>query len=166
MSQVVVTQAIITIPCRTDIVFATATDATRFAQFFKGFGPIPGITSVKWLTHPPGAGGKREVLTADGHAIEEQVVALDKPHTHRYRIPGGFAAPFSWLVRSAEARWSFASHGPATIVTWDYTFELTHPLSALITVPLIKLFFRAAMQRCLKEIANAIHLQGELERLV
>ena len=166
MSVSVSTQAFITIPCKPEAAFDTATDAARFAQFFKGYGPIPGIVSVKWLTSPAAAGGKRRVDTADGVSIEEQVLALDKPHTHRYRIAGGFAVPFCWLVRSAEAKWSFASHGQDTIVTWDYSFELTHPLSALITLPLVKLFFRGAMQRCLSEIAEAIRLQGELERLV
>ena len=155
MSLRVSTRASATTESNPEHVFDIATNSDRFPEFFRGFGPIPAVTRVTWLTQPPATGGRRAVETADGETIEEDVVALERPHTHRYRIPGGFPAPFSWLVRSAEGHWSFLAHGQTTTLHWDYSFELTHPLSWLITAPLVKICFRLAMQRCLNAMVKA-----------
>ena len=156
MSSVVHTHAQVVTDASVEAVFDSATDSARFQQFFTGFGPIPGVVAVTWLTSPPAAGGRRSVKTVDGATIEETVIELARPHSHHYEIPGGFPAPFSWLVRSARAEWSFTTTPQGTSLRWDYSFKLTHPLALLVAAPLIKLFFKAAMQRCLNNISKSL----------
>ena len=45
-----------------------------------------------------------------------------------YEIVSGLRAPFSWLVRGAGGRWTFADRGDSTDVVWRFRFDLTTPL--------------------------------------
>jgi hypothetical protein len=135
-------------------VFRYATTPQAAAEFFVGFGPIRAIRRVRYQ---PGselrAGGRRIVEFVDASTLEEEVVELDPPRRHRYRV-GGFTPPVAWLIREAEACWDFISGPRRTDIRWKYNFTLASPIAWPLAAVLVKLFMRVAMLRALRRIAR------------
>ncbi len=140
-------------------VFQYCTSPEGAVEFFRGYGPIPAIKSLSYRPgHSLEVGALREVRLADGSVLEEQVLELQPPARHAYRV-SGFAPPLSWLSRQALGGWTFAevpagADRPAGVqVTWDYAYQLTGlwawPAAALI----VKVLMRGAMRRALAAIA-------------
>lgn len=135
------------------VAFALSIDPQRFPSLFPGYGPIPAIRRVE--RHGAAAAGtKRQIHNSDGSVLDEEILELDAPHRHRYRL-SGFRAPFAWLVREGEADWQFRDDGAGSTVEWHYRFEpasvLTRPFAAL----LLHGFMQRAMQRCLERLDQA-----------
>lgn len=139
-------------------VFAAATDVANLPRTFVGAGPIPAVREAELITPGPlRSGSVRRIKNSDGSVIDEQVLALEAPSRHDYRLPGGFSFPFSLLVREAESRWRFSeAEGGGTTVDWTYRFTLTTPLVAPLVLPLIKVFFARAMRNCLTRLAAVL----------
>jgi hypothetical protein len=129
-------------------------DAQRFASFFSGFGPIPGLRRVT-LQGPLAVGSAREVEDNAGLVMHERVDALDPPRRHAYTL-SGLHPPLSWLALAGHANWTFEPLAQGTRVVWTYDFELTSPLAWPIAAPLLHGFMRAAMRRCLDAMARAL----------
>lgn len=139
-------------------VFDKAVDVAMLPRTFVGAGPIPSIREAALLTPGPlRAGSVRRIKNSDGSVIDEQILAVESPSRHDYRLPGGFAFPFNLLVKEATSRWSFhdAADGGTTIA-WTYHFTLTSPLAAPVVLPLIKLFFARAMKNCLQRLSEEL----------
>jgi uncharacterized protein YndB with AHSA1/START domain len=142
-------QAVVVVPRPPAAVFRFCVDPTTMAQVFKGAGPIPAITQV---TGPaPAVGVIRKIHQADGSVLEEEVLELDPPRRHAYRIVRGIKAPFSLLVRWGDGAWTFTPESEGTRIQWDYGFRLTSPLVWPVARPLM-IFMRRAMQGCLDQI--------------
>ena len=137
----------------TEAVFALAVDAERFPSLFRGFGPIPALRRIS-LHGPLAVGVRRDVEGEDGVVMLETVTALEPGRRHGYTL-SRLRPPLSWLVRVGHADWTFAPRDGGTEVTWRYRFELTSPLVWPIAAPLLHVFMRGAMQRCLQAMAPA-----------
>ena len=135
-------------------VWDLVTDMERFPSFFGGFGPIPAVTQVEVLYDTPKKGEKRKVHSADGGIITEEIVDFSPPKEHRYRLIGGFAPPFSWMVFDAEGVWRLSEGDDGTWVVWDYSFGIRSWLLIWLTAPLVWIFFRGAMKKCLDKMAH------------
>lgn len=136
-----------------DAVFALAVDAERFPSLFRGFGPIPALRRIT-LHGPLAVGTTRDVEGADGAVMLETVTAFDPGRRHAYTL-GRLRPPLSWLVRVGLADWTFAPRDGGTAVVWRYRFELASPLAWPIAAPLLHVFMRGAMRRCLHAMAPA-----------
>ncbi|MGH8455099.1 MAG: SRPBCC family protein [Nevskiales bacterium] len=148
------TQASVTVRATAERAFALATDLANFHRYFKGSGPIPAVQKVVW--HPgaqPLPGGRRDVHNSDGSVLIEELLELTPPERHRYRLVSGFKPPFSWMVEYAEGDWRFTPDGADTRIDWHYAFQLRSPLALPVLLPIIKIFFRRAMQDCLEAMA-------------
>jgi hypothetical protein len=128
------------------------------ALVLKKFGPIPGITSAEFTAGGSlAAGAQRHVHMSDGAVIEEEVLEADRPRVHRYRWLRGLRPPFSLMVRSGEACWTFSdADGGGTDVEWVYLFALRSPLVYPLAAPILFLLFRRWMQRGLDRIRTEL----------
>jgi uncharacterized protein YndB with AHSA1/START domain len=120
-------------------------------------GPIPGVTGAEFIAGGSlAAGAQRRVSMSDGSVIEEEVLEVERPRVHRYRWLRGLRPPFSLLVRSGEACWTFSdASGGGTRVEWVYTFELRSPLAYPVAAPVV-LLFRRWMQRGLDRLRSEL----------
>jgi Polyketide cyclase / dehydrase and lipid transport len=142
----------------TEKVFDFAVASESLPCILKGFGPIPGITSIEMLDGAALAtGAKRRVRMSDGSDIFEEVTALDRPRRHSYRWLNAPAPPFSLLVRGAEADWIFTASAQGTRIEWTYRFELTSPLAAPLAA-VVMMPFKRWMRRGLERIEP--HVSG------
>ena len=134
--------------------FALAISNDVLVKTFVGAGPIPAIRKAELLTPGPLAtGSRRRVSNSDGSVIDEEITALETPSRHIYRLPGGFAFPFNLMVREAEGDWKFSDAAGGTEIVWNYRFSLTTPLFFPVVAPIVRIFFKKAMERCLAGIA-------------
>jgi len=139
-------------------VFALALDAKRFPATFNGCGPIPALRRITPLA-PPAIGSTREVESSDDSVLIERITLFDPPHRHAYTL-SGLRPPLAWLVNTGAADWIFAAAGSATRVTWRYAFDLTTPLAWPVASPLLHIFMRTAMRRCLDAMARIFEANG------
>ncbi len=139
-------------------VFALALDASRFAATFRGCGPIPALRRV--AAHgAPAVGSTREVESSDGSLLTERITAFDPPRRHAYTL-SGLQPPLAWLVTTGDADWTFADADGATRVNWRYAFTLTSALAWPLAAPLLHVFMRVAMRRCLGAMARMLEANG------
>ena len=68
----------------------------------------------------------------------------------------GRAGEMAWLARNGDADWTFATAGTATRVIWDYAFTLTSVFAWPLAAPLLHIFMRGAMRRCLAAMAQEL----------
>lgn len=149
-------------PARREACFARSLDALRFPEFFRGFGPIPGVRRIH-ADPTPTVGSTRTLENSDGTTLRERVTALDSPHHHAYTLDG-LRPPLSWLARTGHAEWSFLAEGNGTRVTWHYSFDLTGWPVWPLAAPLLHVFMRAAMRRCLAAMARSLDTETEAVR--
>jgi len=136
-------------------VYALAIDAQRFPAVFTGCGPIPGLRRIT-LHGEPAVGTTRDVEDNAGVVMHERIDALEPGRRHAYTL-SGLRPPFAWLVRVGHADWTFTPAGnAATDVVFSYDFELTSALAWPLAAPLLRVFMRGAMQRCLDGMARAL----------
>ena len=140
---------------RIEHLFDFTNDAANFTSF-TGFGPVPGIREASYLTAgPPALGSRRRILKTDGSEHIEEIVAFERPVRHSSRITA-LTPPFSWLVTSGEDDWRFGEADGRTTVERRFSFELTTPAAAVVALPLLHIFMRAAVRRDLYNIAATI----------
>lgn len=139
-------------------VFELALDPLRFPRTFRGFGPIPSIRAIT-QDGPPAVGSTRRLDNSDGSRPQELITSLDPPRHHAYTL-SGLARPFSWLVREGHAEWTFMPNADGTRVRWRYCFELTAASAWLLAWPLLHVFMRGAMRRCLLDMQQLLENGG------
>jgi hypothetical protein len=139
-------------------VFALALDAQRFPATFAGCGPVPALRRI--TTHgAPAVGNLREVTSSDGSQLIERITIFDPPQRHAYTL-SNLRPPLAWLVSTGDADWTFADADGATRVNWRYAFNLTSALAWPLAAPLLQVFMRAAMRRCLGAMARLLETNG------
>lgn len=149
------TQAAVDLAAPRDAVFDHVTADRAMETLFVGYGPIPRVLRAEMVGgRAMGEGAVRRVHMSDGSAVDEEIREHARPQRHRYRLVSGIKPPLALLVKWAEGDWKFlpAAGGAATRIEWDYTFELTTPLVAPLALPVVHLFFRTAMERCLARV--------------
>jgi uncharacterized protein YndB with AHSA1/START domain len=125
----VVRTAHIEIPRPVEAVFDFAASCEGLPQFLHAKGPIPAVTrAVMEGGAALAPGSRRNVTMSDGSVMVEEITRLERPVRHAYRWLNRPKAPFSLLVRSGEADWTFSPTPLGTRIDWVYTFELTTPL--------------------------------------
>jgi uncharacterized protein YndB with AHSA1/START domain len=123
------TRASVEIDRPPDVVFDVATDAASMPRFLLARAPIPGVVAVE-MEGPARAGARRRVSLSDGSVMGEEITVLDRDAgAYGYRWLDRPPAPFSLLVRGAEARWTFSAAGAGTRIDWVYALELTSRLA-------------------------------------
>lgn len=151
------THASVTVPAGAERAFALVTDLMHFHEYFKGSGPVPAVLRVEWQPgNGPVPGGLRNVHNSDGSVIVEELLELKAPRKHVYRLISGFKPPFSLLVTSAKGDWTLTPEGAGTRIEWLYEFELSSPFAWPMTLPIVKIFFRQAMQNCLNAMRDRL----------
>lgn len=134
-------------------VFDYSIDLDAVPEYFVGYGPVPAIRSLEMIDGAkPIVGEARRIKLADGNLLREEIVVLERPRRHAYRVTG-YAAPFSKLVKAGHGDWTFETVDGGVRVTWTYVYELTSALAWPLAWPLVKWPMRKAMQRGLDRIA-------------
>lgn len=132
-----------TFPQPPEVVWPAAASLENLPRTFGPVAPIPGVARAEVEGGGElGPGKVRLVHLTDGTTSREEILALQAPSVHRYRLHG-LGAPFSWIVREGEADWRFSADGPGTRLAWTYTFHLTTPLMWPVAWVVLKLFHRA-----------------------
>ncbi len=132
--------------CRADAAYDLTFDTARFPALFQGFGLVPPIRAIhsrgKWLRHVEVRGG----------AFDEWVTSarrpLPGPGWHAYLLRD-LAPPLRWLVRSADACWTFTPLTDGCRVSWRYAFAPRGRWAAALVAALLQTQMRPAMRRCL-----------------
>lgn len=150
------TQASVVVERPVEAVFDFAVAPESQPLLLRAAPPIPGVTGIEMLDgRAPETGARRRVLLSDGSTLREEVVALERPHRHRYRWLDPPAAPLHLLVSAAEGDWVFSGHGERTRIDWTYTFTLTSPLLYPLALAVAWLFGRW-MQQSLDRIPGEL----------
>lgn len=138
----IATQASVRIARPVEEVFDFAVVPEGFSRFLLAFGPIPAVTRSEMVGGVPMARGARRLVSlSDGSSLEEEILELERPRTHGYRWQGP-PLPFSLIVRSGEAHWTFTPDEGGTRVDWSYSFELTTVLVYPLGLAVAALFRR------------------------
>jgi Polyketide cyclase / dehydrase and lipid transport len=147
------TRAQLEIAASPEVVFDLAADYRNLSRFVRPSLGIPGVERAEMVGGGPAkAGMLRRLEMSDGSAVEEELLALDRPRLHSYRWTRPPAPPLSLLVRGAQASWVFepAPSGRGTTLTWSYAFELSSPLAypaGLLLRGLFSRWMRATLAR-------------------
>ncbi|SRR5260221_2106877 len=124
-------------------------------RFLHPVGLLPGLEAVEMHDGALlGKGARRRVTMTDKSTIDEEVLVYERPKKHVYRWLRA-PSPFSVLVRSGEADWTFTPDGSGTHVDWVYTFELTTPLVYPLAA-LVIMAFERWMARGLETLEAAL----------
>jgi uncharacterized protein YndB with AHSA1/START domain len=138
-------------------VFDTITQPDAPAKTFDGYGPIPGCTHSEIVSEGGmKVGAIRRIHNTDGSVIDEEILALDSPRQHAYRLLSGLKPPFTWLVREARGRWTLEPHDQATHVEWVFSFAPRNRLAATIIRLVLTRPFQLAMQKGLENTRRSL----------
>jgi hypothetical protein len=142
-------------------VFALATDHAVIPELFRGFGPIPAIEKISMIEGSGlTAGSVRLVENSDGSKLRERIVLFNPPREQQYILESGFRPPFSLLVSSGQGHWTFNRSSNGTLVTWNFSFTLTHPLAYPMAMQVATVLFNQAQKQCLKRLKNKCEQQA------
>ena len=118
----------------------TAYDVVRPAPLPKVFaarsGPFPPITEVteqvgEWGTS---VGQTRRIHLSDGGTTFETLTSIEAPLSFGYEL-SQITGPLKLIVSGLRGRWTFATEGDGTRVSWIWDVDAKSP----VTVPLVLL---------------------------
>jgi hypothetical protein len=146
----------IVVPGPREAVFARAVAPDEMPKIVRGWGPVPGLERVEVLDGGPLEVGKvRRIHNTDGSTLDEEILVLDPPSTHAYRLYGDFRGIAKLLVREGQGRWSFVEIADdQTEVSWRYEFTLTSALAWPLAVPMMKVAFAKMQRRSLEALRS------------
>jgi hypothetical protein len=157
-------EAEIEVAAKPAAIFDAVNDAAGAPHIYAGHGPVPAVTEMRYEGDgQPKLNALRQVHTADGNVLEEQLVVYDRPRAHSYTLRG-FSLPFSLLIREARADWRFdeMAGAVATRVHWTYTFTLTTPLVWPVAALFLHTVFHGWMLGCLGRARREVVTAGGL----
>ena len=150
-------QATIIINSGIESVFDASIDSHTLAKCFTGYKNIAAVLSIKTVDGLPiREGSTRIVDNSNGMCIEEVILSLKRPDSYEYQLCKGFKPPFSWLIRTASAKWSYETLDSQTKVTWDYYFEPLNSFSYLVFRLVVERQFQQALEICLRNLKQSI----------
>lgn len=123
---------------------------------FTGYGPVPAARrSFSVDDGPLRTGSLRVVENADGSVVEEEIVALVRPERQAYVLRAGLPPSLARLTTKPSGEWTFVDVDGDTHVRWEFRF----PSRSALAIPMlfvVSRLFRAAMRRCLENIARLL----------
>jgi len=148
------TQAIAYIAASPETVYSTLTTPHNFPSYFRGFGPVPGVSHEAL---PDGkiryeVGILRKMYNEDTSVLTEKITELEYPNLFAYEIVSGIPVPFSLLVNHGRSVWNCLPHNHGTLLEWHYIVTLTSVAAYPLAFPLVRFFMRKSMQHCLLTI--------------
>ena len=150
-------QATIIINSGIETVFDASIDSQTLSKCFTGYKNIPAVLNIKTADGlPVREGSTRIVDNSNGMCIEEVILSLKRPDSYEYQLSKGFKPPFSWLIRTASAKWSYETLDSQTKVTWDYYFETLNSLAYLVFRLVVERQFQQALEICLRNLKQSI----------
>ena len=119
-------------------------------SIFKGYGPLPAVTSIKNQTGAwDGAGQTRTVLLSDGSSTQEMLTKYEHPHYFSYTVRE-FNGVLRFLVSSANGEWWFSTNSSnKTHVRWRYAFNVKSVLAVPILWFITNVLWRNYMNKAL-----------------
>lgn len=144
------------INCDMETAFRGASSTEGLPGIFPGKSIIPGVISARIQ-----GGGQQEVgavricVTSDGNEVEEKYIQWDVPTAYAYEMLK-LKAPLSLMMLRAIGTWQFAPEGAGTRITWSYFGEWTYIFVYPLTLLLVKVFLRGAMDDCLARLKASI----------
>ena len=110
-----------------EAVWALCVDVAQMLSF-GGYGPIPGIASVRYLRGTePTTGAVREITNTDGSTHCEEVVDLVPLRRIEDRV-FAMSSPFRFLVSEGQDVWEFDAVEGGTRLRRSFGFTLRSPL--------------------------------------
>ncbi|MDJ1184807.1 SRPBCC family protein [Roseofilum casamattae] len=147
----------IAIESEIETVFDASIDCETLARCFTGYKAIAAVINIKTADGlPVREGSTRIVDNSNGMCIEEVILSLKRPNSYEYQLLKGFKPPFSWLIRTASAKWSYETLDTKTKVTWDYYFEPLNSLASLVFRALVQRQFQQALEICLQNLKQSV----------
>jgi Polyketide cyclase / dehydrase and lipid transport len=117
---------------------------------FKGWGPFPGVRSVKNQTAAWDAAGQtRNPDLTDGSTAVERLTQYTPPSSFAYEVTGFTNALLRRLIEGVRGEWTFTPDGDGTLIRWTYEFKpLPRRLFLLrrVVAPLWKQYMQAGVQ--------------------
>lgn len=106
-------------------------------------GAIPPIKECTGQVGDWGTVGQtRTVVLADGGTNLETLVTADRPGgIYQYRL-SDFTGPMKALVAGVDGQFSFVPEGNGTRVTWSWAIQPTNPVTRLLALPLLGVFWK------------------------
>ena len=147
----IVCRSQIHVQCSLDHAFRVTSSPETMVKAFRGYGPIPGITSIHQAEKGDQAGAIRVVHNSDGSRIEEEITDWREPELFAYRMVRGIRYPFRLLVNGGEGEWRFEPQESGALVSWTFAWNLTSLIAWPLT-RLVAIFFCKAMDDCLCRI--------------
>ncbi len=126
--------------------------------FSRRFGLLPPVREVRGQAGPWGAvGQERTVVTTDGGTMREVLTDIEAPQAFGYRL-SDITGPMRPLVDHVEGRWTFASAGTGTLVTWGWTM---YPRGAgALVLPVIAKMWRSYARQALEQLSDLLVSPG------
>lgn len=121
------------------------------ASIFKGYGPLPAVTSTQNQTGAWSAAGQtRTVLLSDGSSARELLTKYEYPHYFSYTV-SGFTGVLRFLTHSANGEWWFNSDASSdkTHVKWRYAFNARSIFSVPVLWFIVKMLWHGYMNKAL-----------------
>lgn len=146
------TRASVDVSASPERVFDLVVDSRGVPEFFRSWGPIPGVLACEDWVARGDARPRRNLKLSDGSTHEEELLEQERPHKYHYHWLKPPPMPLNLIVRTAEARWSFQplQAGAHTHLCLTYDFELSVPFAYPFALGLRALFNRwmvAALER-------------------
>jgi uncharacterized protein YndB with AHSA1/START domain len=112
---------------------------------FVGYGPVPGMTRVEWLSGDgQSVGSIGKAHNVDGSHHQERVLRATRPEEYEIAIDG-FSSAFRFLVSGAREHLRFEATPTGTRIVRRFTFVLRSPLAWPLAV-IVRGFFRRAVR--------------------
>jgi hypothetical protein len=147
-----------------EALFDRVADPAAAADFFRGFGRVPAIADVRMLSDGPlRVGSRREVMLVDGSVLPEEVIELDRPSVHRYRIVD-FPPALAGLMREGVGCWTFCAEPKGARITWSYVYQVRSFWKWPLALVFVKVLMRCAMRRAVERLATQAMCEAVAER--
>ena len=135
-----------------EVVFEAVLSLPLPQLYSRRYGPMPPIVAVRDQQGSfDTAGQTRVVVLADGGAMHEELLALERPGRFSNRLTV-LKGPFRPLVSTVEESWTFREVGSMTEATWEWNL---YPRSALarLLLPVVARLWRGYAGGVLEQLA-------------
>ena len=135
-----------------EVVFEAVVSLPLPQLYSRRYGPMPPIVAVRDQQGSfDTVGQTRVVVLADGGAMHEELLAIERPRRFSNRLTV-LRGPFRPLVSTVEESWTFRQTGSLTEATWEWAL---YPRSgpARLLLPAVARLWRGYARRVLEQLA-------------
>ena len=143
-----------TVPVPVEEAFGRVLAAPLPVLFSRRYGPLPPVRETRGPDSWDSAGLARTVVTSDGGTMREELTAVERPSSFRYRI-SEVTGPMKPLASSVDGEWSFVPAGTGVRVTWTWTvYPASRP--AALALPAFGRLWRGYARQALEEVERLL----------